>query len=93
MKKSLFQLAIIVPLAMLLCLAFSCQKKVKGGITESEAKAIGHWYIKARNEVTLALLDKIYSPEVVVHDPSRPESIVGLEGWFRIQNTQDERQN
>jgi len=79
MKKSLFQLAIIVPLAMLLCLAYSCQKKVKEGITEGEAKAIGDWYIKARNEVNLALLDKIYSPEVVVHDPSRPESIVGLE--------------
>jgi steroid delta-isomerase-like uncharacterized protein len=79
MKKSLSQLAIIVPLAVLLCLGCSCQKKVKEGITESEAKAIGDWYIKARNEVNLALLEKIYSPEVVVHDPSRPESIDGLE--------------
>jgi predicted ester cyclase len=79
MKKSLFQLAIIVPLAMLLCVALSCQKKVTGGITESEAKAIGDWYLRARNEANLALLDKIYSPQVVVHDPSRPESIVGLE--------------
>jgi steroid delta-isomerase-like uncharacterized protein len=79
MKKLLFLLAIIVPLATLLCLACSCQKKVKEGITESEAKAVGDWYIKARNEANLALLNKIYSPEVVVHDPTMPESIVGLE--------------
>src|SRR4030042_7079930 len=79
MKQSLSQVAIIVSLATLLCLAWSCQEKVKEGITESEAKAIGDSYIKARNEVNLALLDKIYSPGVVVHDPSRPEGIVGLE--------------
>src|SRR4030042_4416917 len=79
MTKSLLKLAIIVPLAMLLCMVCSCQKEVKEGITESEAKAIGDWYIKARNEANLDLLDKIIAPGVVVHDPSRPESIVGLE--------------
>jgi steroid delta-isomerase-like uncharacterized protein len=79
MKKSLILLAIIIPLAALLGVTFSYQKKVEGGITEEEAKTIGDWYLKARNEANLVLLDKIYSPEVVVHDPSRPESIVGLE--------------
>ena len=79
MKKSTLQFAVIAPLAVLLCLSLSCQKKVKGGIAEEEAKAIGDWYLKARNEANLALLDKIYSPDVVVHDPSQPESIVGLE--------------
>jgi steroid delta-isomerase-like uncharacterized protein len=79
MKKLRLQSAIIVPLAFLLCFALSCQKKVKGGITEEEAKTIGDWYLRARNEVNLALLDNIYSSEVVVHDPSRPESIIGLD--------------
>jgi steroid delta-isomerase-like uncharacterized protein len=79
MKKCPILLVVIVPLAMLLWVTFSCQKKAKGGITKEEAKTIGDWYLKARNEVNLALLDKIYSPEVVVHDSSRPESIVGLE--------------
>ena len=79
MKKSLLQFAIIAPLAALLCLSLSCRKQAKAGITEAEAKAIGDWYLKARNEPNLALLDNIYSPEVVVHDPSRPESIAGLD--------------
>lgn len=79
MKKSLIHLIIIVALALLLGLTFSCQKKVKGGITEDEAITIGDWYLKARNEANLALLDNIYSPEVVVHDPSQPQTIVGLE--------------
>ena len=79
MKKSALRFAVIAPLAILLCLSLSCQKRVKSGIAEEEAKAIGDWYLKARNEANLALLDKIYSPEVVVHDPSRPEGIVGLE--------------
>jgi steroid delta-isomerase-like uncharacterized protein len=79
MKKSVIQLAIIAPLAFLLGATVGCQKKVKAGITEDAAKTIGDWYIKARNEANLALLDNIYSSEVVVHDPSQPQTIVGLE--------------
>ena len=78
-KKSVLQFTVIASLAVLLCLSLSCQKRIKSGIAEEEAKAMGDWYLKARNEANLALLDKIYSPEVVVHDPSRPEGIVGLE--------------
>jgi steroid delta-isomerase-like uncharacterized protein len=47
-------------------------------ITEEQAKAIGEWYVKSRNEADLSLLDKIVSPDVIVHDPSRPEGIIGL---------------
>lgn len=84
MKKSLFQLAIIIALAMLLGLTFSCQKKVAGEITEEEAKTICDWYLRARNEANLDLLDNIYSPQVVVHDPSQPQAMVGLEA-LKIQ--------
>jgi predicted ester cyclase len=54
-------------------------KEGQGGITKEEAKTVGDWYLKARNEANLALLDKIYSPGVIVHDPSQPENIVGLD--------------
>ncbi len=47
-------------------------------ITEEQAKAIGDWYVKARNEANLSLLDKIYSPGVMVHDPSQSQDIIGL---------------
>jgi predicted ester cyclase len=47
-------------------------------ITEKQAKSLGDCYLKARNEVNLALLDRIYSPNVIVHDPSQPQPIVSL---------------
>lgn len=75
MKK----LLTIIPLVILLCFAFSCQKQGEEGITDEEAKAIGDIYAKARNEVNLALLDQIYAPDVLVHDCSSPEDIVGLD--------------
>lgn len=79
MKKSLLQFITIIPLALLLCLTFSCQQQVEEGITEEEAKAIGDVYVEARNDVNLALLDEIYAPDVVVHDCSSPEDIIGLD--------------
>lgn len=47
-------------------------------ITEEQAKALGDCYIRARNEANLSLLDEIYSPDVVVHDPSQPREMIGL---------------
>ncbi len=47
-------------------------------VNEDEAKAVGNCYVKARNEANLSLLDGIYSPEVIVHDPSQPQDIIGL---------------
>lgn len=79
MKKALFRWAIAVPLAVLLCMAVGCRQEVEGGITEEAARAIGDIYVKARNEANLDLLDDIYSPDIVVHDPGWPQPIVGLE--------------
>ena len=75
MKK----LLMVIPLVILLCFTFGCQQQGEEGIIEGEAKAIGDVYVKARNEVNLALLDEIYAPDVVVHDCSSPEDIIGLE--------------
>jgi steroid delta-isomerase-like uncharacterized protein len=51
---------------------------VKQMTTEEVAKAIAEYYLKARNETNLSLLDRIYSPDVIVHDPSQPKEVVGL---------------
>ena len=79
MKKFLLLLAIVICLVILLGAMWSCQKKLAAGITEDQAKATWDWYLKARNEANLDLLDNIYSPDVVVHDPSQPQAIVGLD--------------
>lgn len=75
MKKLFF----VIPLVLLLCFTFGCQKQGEEGITEEEAKNFGDIYVKSRNEVNLTLLDDIYSADVVVHDCSSPEDITGLE--------------
>jgi len=79
MKKFLLFFAIVFCLVIFLSATFSCQKKAAVGITEDQAKTTWDWYLKARNEANLDLLDNIYSPDVVVHDPSQPQTIVGLE--------------
>ena len=58
--------------------ATNMERRIQTLITEEQAKAIGEWFLKARNEADLSLLDKIVSPDVIVHDPSRPEGITGL---------------
>ena len=47
-------------------------------MTEEQARAIGELYVKARNETNLSLLDRIYSADVVVHDPSQQQGLIGL---------------
>jgi steroid delta-isomerase-like uncharacterized protein len=59
--------------------SFVRKKQVKEGITEEQAIAIGDDYAKARNEANLALLDNIYTQDVIVHDCSSPEDIMGLD--------------
>jgi steroid delta-isomerase-like uncharacterized protein len=74
MKK----LFMVLPLVLLLCFTFSCQK-VEEGITEEEAKAIHDLYVEARNTANLDLLDEILAEDVVVHDSGYLEDLVGLD--------------
>ena len=69
----------VAPLCFLLSLALSCRQPVEEGIPENVAKSIGDLYVQARNEADLTLLDEIYSPDVVVHDCSSPQDIIGLD--------------
>ena len=75
MKKSLFQFITIIPLALLLCLSFSCQKQV----TEEEMKARVERDLEIINAGNLALIDELYAPEYVSHDYATNEERIGLD--------------
>ncbi len=70
---------LVISFFLLLCFTLSCQQKVEEGITEEEAKAIHGRYLEARNTVNLDLLNDVYAEDVVVHDPSYPGNLIGLD--------------
>jgi steroid delta-isomerase-like uncharacterized protein len=57
----------------------ACQTAEEPQITPELVDEIGSTYLQARNTPDLSLLDNIYAQDVVVHDASAPEDIVGLE--------------
>ncbi len=81
MKKFLM----VIPLTILICFAFSCQKQVTEeapeGITEEEAQHIIGLILEIFNEGNLALVDELYDPEFVRHDRGLPEDIKGLDAF------------
>ena len=79
MKKSLFQITMIIPVILLLCFTFSCQQQVEEGITEEEAKAFIDRDLEIWNEGNLAVVDELYDPDIIRHD--WPEDIVGLDAF------------
>lgn len=81
MKESvrlLTKIAFILTL-VLLSFSFSCQQQVQEGITEEEAQAFTDRILEMWNEANLTIVDEVYAPEIVRHDCSLPEDIVGLE--------------
>ena len=80
MKKSLLQFTKVTPVILLLCFTFSCQKQVVEGITE-EAKVLMEQVDKVWSEGDLALVEKVYSSELIAHFSGQPEDIVGLESF------------
>ncbi len=84
MKKSLFQFITIIPLALLLCLSFSCQKQgekaeTPEAMTEEEMKARVERELEILNAGNLALVDELYAPEYVSHNYATNEEQVGLD--------------
>ena len=75
MKK----LLLVIPLVILLCFTFGCQKQVEEGITEEEAQAFTDGVLEMWNEANLTIGDEVYAHELVRHDCGLPEDIVGLE--------------
>jgi len=94
MKKPLIQFITIIPLALLLCLTFSCQQPteeaIEEGITEEEAKALLDSVLEIWNNGNLALVEDVFAPEIVARTSTFPEDIVGLEGinsWVTFART------
>jgi len=84
MKKSLFQFITIIPLALLLCLSFSCQKQgekaeTPEAMTEEEMIARVERDLEIWNAGNLALVDELYAPEFVSHNYATNEEQVGLD--------------
>lgn len=79
MKKSLL-LVMVFSLA-LVCMNLNCKRQVAEGITEEQAKAFMDDALKIWNEGNLALADKWFSPDFVMHHPEYPEPIVGLKAF------------
>jgi len=84
MKKSLIQFITIIPLALLLCLNFSCQKQgekaeTPEAMTEEEMKARVERDLEILNAGNLALVDELYAPEFVSHNYATNEEQVGLD--------------
>lgn len=83
MKK----LSIFIPLVILLCFTFNCQKGEEG-ITEEEAKFLMDRYMQVVNTSDVALADEILAPEFELRSPILPEPILGIEAFKEfITNT------
>ncbi len=52
---------------------------ISSSLSLPEAKALLDTFLKARNEARLDLLDGVFAPDYVAHDPSFPQPLVGLE--------------
>ncbi len=83
MKK----LLITIPLVILLCFSFSCQKKGEQELTLEEARDITDSFVKFRNEGDLKSADKVMHPECVIRYPNLPDKIVGLEAYKEYDKT------
>ncbi len=68
---------VIFGVTLLICCAGQPESNA-GGVTITEADRIARVYADARNTPDLSLLDQIYATDVVVHDPTSPEPIMGL---------------
>ena len=79
MKKSL--LLVMVFSVVLVCSPLSFKEQVAEGITEEQAKAFIDATLKIWNEGNLALADKWFSPDFVMHDPMYPEPLVGIKAF------------
>lgn len=81
MKKSLIQFALIIPLVLVLCFAFSCTQQGKKGISEEEVQTISKLYVKVWNEGDLKTIDELHAPGYVRHYVDIYEDFVGIDAY------------
>jgi steroid delta-isomerase-like uncharacterized protein len=49
-------------------------------MSAAENKALGRRWTEIYNQGNLDLVDEIYAPDIVIHDPAMPEDMRGVEG-------------
>jgi steroid delta-isomerase-like uncharacterized protein len=83
MKKSISLLTKITPVLILLSLCFilSCQQEGANKEAEEDMKALSNRALKIWSEGNYALLDELYSPEIVRHEVNINEDIVGTKEY------------
>jgi predicted ester cyclase len=74
-------LVLLVFFLVLVGMTPGCKKQVAVGITEEQAKAVMDGALEIWNEGNLAVVDKFFSPDFVMHDPMYPEPIVGVNAF------------
>ena len=78
MKKSnLLSKITQIALMLLLCTSVSCQLETANTEAEEEMKALSNRALEIWNEGNYALLDELYSPEIVRHEVNIIEDLVG----------------
>ena len=77
----------VIPLIILLCFTFGCQKKNEEELTVEEARGILDDFLKLRNDGDLAAADRVMHPECVIRYSNLPEEIVGLEAYKEYDRT------
>ncbi|PKK84531.1 MAG: hypothetical protein CVT49_02860 [candidate division Zixibacteria bacterium HGW-Zixibacteria-1] len=63
---------------LMLVLIIGCGKKAEISINYTDAAKMAAIYEEARDTYNLELLDEIYAPDVIIHDPGSPEPLMGL---------------
>jgi len=81
MKKSFIPWALIIPLVLVLCFAFSCQQQGQEGLTEEDVKSISEQYLKVWNEGSLDTINEIHAAGYVRHYVDIYEDIVGIDAY------------
>ena len=82
MKK----LLLILPLVLLLCFTFGCQKAeevAEEGLTEEEVNVIMGDVLKVWNNADMEACDRVFSADFVEHDPMRGDTI-GLDAFKEL---------
>jgi len=83
MKKSISLLTKITPVLILfsLCLILSCQQETANKESEEDMKAISKRALNIWSEGNYALLDELYSPEIIRHEVNIQEDLVGTQQY------------
>lgn len=64
-----------------LCLTFSYQQQVIGGLTEEEVQNLTKIELEVYNEGNLTLVNEFLDPNYIEHTADKPEAVVGIEAF------------